>query len=57
MNSGQITQVIGPVVDVRFKPGEIPPIYNALKVERENGEILTLEVAQHLGRLAQTVAE
>ena len=49
MNSGQITQVIGPVVDVRFKPGELPPIYNALRVTRANNEILTLEVAQHLG--------
>ncbi|MFP6597571.1 MAG: F0F1 ATP synthase subunit beta, partial [Candidatus Hydrogenedentota bacterium] len=57
MNSGQITQVIGPVVDVRFQPGELPPIYNALTVERENGEILTLEVAQHLGENAvRTIA-
>jgi F-type H+-transporting ATPase subunit beta len=49
MNSGHITQVIGPVVDVRFKAGELPPIYNALTVARENGEVLTLEVAQHMG--------
>src|SRR4051812_17920088 len=50
---GQITQVIGPAVDVSFPPGSLPPIYNALKVtnpgiskEKDN---LTLEVAQHLG--------
>lgn len=49
MNSGHITQVIGPVVDVRFKAGELPPIYNALTVARENGKVLTLEVAQHMG--------
>ena len=50
---GQITQVIGPAVDVAFDPAALPPIYNALKVsnpsigaEKDN---LTLEVAQHLG--------
>ena len=32
MNMGKITQVIGPVVDVEFPPGALPPIYNALKV-------------------------
>ncbi len=49
MNAGRIAQVIGPVVDVKFEPGELPPIYNALTIERENGEVLTCEVAQHLG--------
>lgn len=50
---GQITQVIGPAVDVAFPPASLPPIYNALKVSNPsiNGEKdnLTLEVAQHLG--------
>jgi F-type H+/Na+-transporting ATPase subunit beta len=44
---GKITQVIGPVVDVRFE-GEPPTIFNALTVEREGGK-LVLEVEQHLG--------
>jgi F-type H+-transporting ATPase subunit beta len=44
---GKITQVIGPVVDVRFE-GEPPTIYNALTVERDGGK-LVLEVEQHLG--------
>ena len=44
---GSITQVLGAVVDVRFK-GELPAILNALRCERENG-VLVLEVAQHLG--------
>ncbi|MDE6298169.1 MAG: F0F1 ATP synthase subunit beta, partial [Muribaculaceae bacterium] len=50
-NFGTVTQVIGPVVDVSFEGGKenIPPIYNALKVERDNGEILILEVEQHIG--------
>ena len=49
MNVGKITQIIGPVVDVRFEPGQLPPIYNALQIEREDGDALILEVAQHLG--------
>lgn len=44
---GNITQVIGPVVDVTFE-GDPPPIYSALTIEREGG-LLTLEVEQHLG--------
>ena len=57
MNVGHITQVIGPVVDLRFEPGQLPPIYNALHIERKGGEILTLEVAQHLGENAvRTIA-
>ena len=50
-NYGTVTQVIGPVIDVSFEGGKenIPPIYNALKVERDNGEELILEVEQHIG--------
>jgi F-type H+-transporting ATPase subunit beta len=45
---GKITQIIGPVVDVTFE-GEVPSLKNALHVKRDNGEVITLEVAQHLG--------
>merc|ERR1711937_642713 len=46
---GQISQVIGAVVDVQFE-GEIPPILNALEVEGvQSQNRLVLEVAQHLG--------
>ncbi|MBM4304289.1 MAG: F0F1 ATP synthase subunit beta [Deltaproteobacteria bacterium] len=52
-NFGQITQVVGPAVDVAFAPGHLPPIYNALKLSNpslgKETENLTLEVAQHLG--------
>jgi F-type H+-transporting ATPase subunit beta len=44
---GRITQVLGAVVDVHFE-GTLPPILNALHVERQGGR-LVLEVAQHLG--------
>ncbi|SHJ24005.1 F0F1 ATP synthase subunit beta [Desulfofundulus thermosubterraneus] len=57
MNVGHVVQVIGVVVDVRFPPGQVPDIYNALKIRREGQEDLTLEVAQHLGNnIVRTVA-
>ena len=45
---GKVSQVMGPVVDVRFKEGELPPIYNALTVPIGT-KTLTVEVAQHIG--------
>src|SRR3954469_21477722 len=48
-NTGKIKQIIGAVVDVQFPEGELPEIYNALELRRENGEKLVLEVQQHLG--------
>jgi len=53
MSIGNVTQVIGPVVDISFKDGELPALYNAIRVKKtdEDGkeEVVTLEVAQHLG--------
>ncbi|WP_280770521.1 F0F1 ATP synthase subunit beta [Salipaludibacillus daqingensis] len=55
MNIGRVTQVTGPVVDVQFERGQLPEIYNAIKVDHKaqsSGEVdvaLTLEVALHLG--------
>ncbi len=46
MSVGTIVQIVGPVVDVRFPAGELPAIYNALKLKDVN---LTLEVQQHVG--------
>ena len=47
---GKIKQIIGPVVDVQFDDeNQLPEIYNALEIERENGQILVLEAQQHLG--------
>ncbi len=59
--SGKITQVIGPVVDVEFPPGSLPEIYTALTVTNPGiddlKENLVLEVAQHLGEnTARTIA-
>jgi F-type H+-transporting ATPase subunit beta len=49
--TGEIVQIIGPVLDVRFEEGELPEIYYALTVKREDksGEVVTAEVQQHLG--------
>ena len=47
-NKGTLIQIIGPVVDVKF-PGDLPKIYNAIKIELEDGKILVAEVQQHLG--------
>ena len=62
-NVGEVVQVIGVVVDIRFPPGQVPKIYNAVKIISEKEDIfgkkidLTLEVAQHLGNdIVRTVA-
>lgn len=54
MSKGRITQVMGPVVDVKFEDGLLPDIHNALVVKAADGAVnttseLTLEVALHLG--------
>jgi len=53
MSEGHISQVIGPVVDVDFPPGQLPELLTALKVSNpaisDAPDNLTLEVAQHLG--------
>ncbi len=57
MKEGRVTQIIGPVVDVKFEPGELPPIFNALTIARPEGKPLVLEVSQHLGENAvRTIA-
>ena len=47
-NIGKVLQVMGPVVDVQFKEGELPQIYNALTIPMQT-RTLTVEVAQHIG--------
>ena len=50
---GKIIQVIGPVVDVEFEPGNLPDIMNALFITNpainDQPDNLVCEVAQHLG--------
>jgi ATP synthase, F1 beta subunit len=52
--NGYITQVIGPVVDIRFEVAEegvceLPPIHDAILVKRKDSGDLILEVQQHIG--------
>ena len=58
MNVGRVTQVMGPVVDVKFEDGQLPKVYNALRIENTaSGAGLTLEVALQLGdNIVRTVA-
>ncbi len=53
MNIGKVKQVIGPVVDVEFEEGKIPPILTALTLTNpainDEEDNLVIEVAQHLG--------
>jgi F-type H+-transporting ATPase subunit beta len=55
---GEIVQIIGPVVDVRFPADQLPEIYDALEVQDEpNNRTVIIEVSQHLGNdLVRTVA-
>ena len=48
MKNGIVSQVIGPVVDVKFD-GELPNIYDALEVHKSKDDKLVLETAQHTG--------
>ena len=49
MKEGQISQIIGAVVDIKFEHGELPELMTALEIDREDGKRLVLEVQQHLG--------
>ncbi len=48
-NEGLITEIIGPVIDVEFQQGELPEIFNALKITKDDGTVVTVEVQQMLG--------
>nr|YP_010204145.1 ATP synthase CF1 beta subunit [Ahnfeltia fastigiata]UAT97544.1 ATP synthase CF1 beta subunit [Ahnfeltia fastigiata]UAT97748.1 ATP synthase CF1 beta subunit [Ahnfeltia fastigiata] len=48
INQGTVTQIIGPVLDIEFPSGQLPRVFNALKVQGPNNTI-TCEVQQLLG--------
>ena len=49
-NIGKISRIIGPVVDVSFTDNaQLPKIFNALEITKDNGQKIILEVQQHLG--------
>nr|YP_009686380.1 ATP synthase CF1 beta subunit [Halamphora coffeaeformis]QDR25127.1 ATP synthase CF1 beta subunit [Halamphora coffeaeformis] len=49
LNKGYVSQIIGPVLDIQFPAGTLPPIYSALKIELEDGTSTIVEVQQLLG--------
>ncbi|OLA77062.1 MAG: F0F1 ATP synthase subunit beta [Candidatus Melainabacteria bacterium 35_41] len=48
-NEGLITKIIGPVIDVEFQQGELPEIYTALHINKDDGSYVVAEVQQMLG--------
>lgn len=59
MAEGKIIQIIGPVIDIEFPAGKLPPIYNALQIKATLKEVdppkevdIIVEVEQHLGQNA-----
>lgn len=47
-NKGTIVQIIGAVLDIKFAPENLPKLLNAIEIDN-NGQKLTVEVAQHIG--------
>ncbi len=46
---GKITQIIGAVLDIKFRTEELPAINNAVEITRADGTKLIVEISQHLG--------
>jgi F-type H+/Na+-transporting ATPase subunit beta len=49
INKGYVTQIIGPVLDIKFPDGNLPPIYSALEIAVGDGTTTIVEVQQLLG--------
>ena len=49
LNKGYVTQIIGPVLDIKFNEGQLPPIYSAIRIPLEDGTETIVEVQQLLG--------
>ena len=49
LNKGYVSQIIGPVLDVSFPDGILPPIYSAIEIQLEDGTSTIVEVQQLLG--------
>jgi len=49
LNKGYVTQIIGPVLDIEFSEGNLPPIYSAIEITLEDNTSTIVEVQQLLG--------
>jgi F-type H+-transporting ATPase subunit beta len=55
--TGEVVQIIGPVIDARFPAGSVPEILHALEIQRPGEDSIVLEVQQHLGEnVVRTIA-
>ncbi|WP_230267225.1 F0F1 ATP synthase subunit beta [Allobaculum fili] len=48
-NTGVVTQIVGPVVDIRFPDSKLPDLLTAIKIPKSDGTSLTVEVSQGIG--------
>ena len=55
MTKGTVVRIVGPVLDVRFRSGEVPPIQTLVYV-RDGKRTVAAEVHQHLGNVARCIA-
>ena len=46
---GNVTQIIGPVLDIEFTSGKLPKVYNAIDITMASGAVVVCEVQQLLG--------
>lgn len=46
---GTITQIIGPVLDIKFSKENLPSLLNAIHIKGQDGNTITVEVSQHIG--------
>ena len=44
LNKGYVTQIIGPVLDIKFSQGNLPPIYSAIEITLPDGSSVIVEV-------------
>jgi F-type H+-transporting ATPase subunit beta len=56
LNKGYVTQIIGPVLDIKFSEGNLPPIYSAIRIPLEDGTETIVEVQQLLGNKVRAVS-
>lgn len=49
LNKGYVTQIIGPVLDIKFSEGNLPPVYSAIKIILDDNTETIVEVQQLLG--------
>ena len=55
MNKGTVVRIVGPVLDVRFRAGEVPPI-DTLVYVLDGERKVAAEIQEHMGNVARSIA-